>query len=134
MMELKVLFVSYISAENLSEILGDDFPREEIDAIIAEATGGKHDRISYSEFLKLWEEKKETEREKMIQELADIEEDTISIASLDCFDDGVNEARAEFIGKKIASSAKDALADSDGVKHVGFTEGHVVIPHKEAVV
>ena len=52
----------FISAENLHEILGDDFSREEIDGIISEATGGKHDKISYSEFLKLWEEKKENER------------------------------------------------------------------------
>jgi len=43
----------YISAQNLFEILGEDFPREEIDAIIAEATGGKSNKISYAEFLKL---------------------------------------------------------------------------------
>lgn len=124
----------FISADNLSELLGSDFPREEIDGIIAEATGGANDRISYSEFLKLWEEKKENEREKMIQTLVDIEEDTNSVASLDF--DGASAARAQFIGNKISASAKSAKSESnsDGYKHVEFTEGHVVIPHKEAVV
>ena len=126
---------SYISAENLAEILGQDFPRAEIDAIIKEATGGANDRISYSEFLKLWEEKQEASREQMIQELAYIEAETNSVASIDF--DGGNEARADFIGKKIQASAKSAMAEANGndAKHVGFAEGHVVIPtHKEAVI
>ena len=51
-----------ISAENLADILGQDFPREEIDQIIAEAKGTKDKQISYAEFLSLWEDKHEQER------------------------------------------------------------------------
>lgn len=127
---------SYISAENLFEILGEDFPKEEIDAIIAEATGGKDNKISYAEFLKLWEVKKENEREKLIQELAQADEDNISIASLDLGEGGSSEARAIFLGKKISASARSAKTDSgsdiDGSKHVGFDEGVTIIPTKEA--
>ena len=57
----------YISAENLREILGNDFPEEEIDAIIKEAS--KHGSISYSEFLALWEEQAEKKREEIVQEI-----------------------------------------------------------------
>ena len=126
---------SYISAENLFEILGGDFPREEIKAIIAEATGGKNEKISYAEFLKLWEEKKENDREQMIIELVKDEEDNVSVASLES-----TEARASFIGKKIASSAKVAKVESlgsDGSRgslHVGFEDSVDVIPTNSAVV
>ena len=51
-----------ISAENLTEILGKDFPREEIDQIIAEAKVTKDNQISYAEFLSLWEDKHEQDR------------------------------------------------------------------------
>lgn len=51
-----------ISADNLVEILGQDFPREEIDEIIAEADLTKDNQISYAEFLALWEDKHEQER------------------------------------------------------------------------
>ena len=130
----------YISADNLSEILGKDFPRAEIDAIIAEATGGKHNKISYAEFLKLWEVKKEAEREQMIQELTEVDEDNNSVSSLDYLSEGgTTEARAMFIGNKISASAKSAKAESknsdrEGSRHVGFEEGVEYIPHQEAVV
>ncbi|CAB9524981.1 MAP kinase-activated protein kinase 2 (Fragment) [Seminavis robusta] len=126
----------YISAANLKEILGDGFESNEIDDIIKEATGGKHDKISYSEFLKLWEEKKENEREQMIQELTDMEAENKSVSSLDFEDEA--EARAEFLGKKISSSAKLVMSEtpsrvgSGGSKHVGFEEGVVLIPTQEA--
>lgn len=51
-----------ISADNLAEILGNDFPREDIDQIIAEAKVTKDNQISYAEFLSLWEDKHEQER------------------------------------------------------------------------
>jgi len=57
----------YISADNLREILGEDFPKEEIDVIIKEAS--KNGQISYSDFLALWEEQKEKERDEIVQEI-----------------------------------------------------------------
>lgn len=50
-----------ITAENLIEILGKSVPREEIDEIIAEADTANDMRISYSEFLALWQNKHEVE-------------------------------------------------------------------------
>jgi hypothetical protein len=52
----------FISAENLIEMLGPDFPRHEIDEILQEATLNNRNQVSYSEFLQLWEEKHEQER------------------------------------------------------------------------
>jgi Ca2+-binding EF-hand superfamily protein len=45
----------YITAANLKAILGDDYPDEQIDAIIKEADLSLDGKISYSEFLALWE-------------------------------------------------------------------------------
>lgn len=53
----------YISAENLVEILGESIPRSEIDSIIAEADITKDNRISYGEFMALWETKKDVDFE-----------------------------------------------------------------------
>lgn len=123
----------FISAENLFEILGGDFPREEIDAIIYEATGGKSDKISYGEFLKLWEEKREQDREMIIQELTKVDEENESVGSLlDHNEVSSSEARSQFIGNKIAASAKSAKA---GSKQVGFVQGiEIVGDHQEAVI
>lgn len=44
------------------EILGREFPREEIDEIIADADLTKDNHISYAEFLALWEDKHEQTR------------------------------------------------------------------------
>ena len=57
----------FISAENLREILGNDFPKEEIDAIIKEASN--NGSISYSDFLALWEVQEERKREEIVQEI-----------------------------------------------------------------
>ncbi len=51
-----------ISANNLAEILGENFPRDEIDAIIAEANVTNDNQISYAEFLSLWEDRYEQDR------------------------------------------------------------------------
>lgn len=64
----------YISAENLTALLGQEFPKEEIEAIIKEADLTKDGKISYAEFLALWEDKNETKhRENMsvIRQLAE---------------------------------------------------------------
>jgi EF-hand domain pair len=44
----------YISVENLLEILGDNFTKEDVQAMINEVTV-KNGQISYSQFLSLWE-------------------------------------------------------------------------------
>lgn len=143
---LSLAFFSFISAENLSEILGSDFPKAEIEEIIAEATGGKRDQVSYSEFLRLWGEKNENARDKMIQELTELDDENKSVSSLDYMSDvdsteartSSAEARASFLGEKISSSAKSALIESprkpaDGSKLGGFYDDVVVIPpHQEA--
>jgi calcium-dependent protein kinase len=47
----------YISVENLLEILGDGFAKEDVEAIIQEAATDNDGQISYAEFLALWERK-----------------------------------------------------------------------------
>ena len=59
----------YIDADNLVEILGDEIPPEEIHAIIDEADITRDNRINYSEFLALWEEKNEEKREHLMDEI-----------------------------------------------------------------
>jgi hypothetical protein len=57
----------YISPENLSEILGQDFPLDEIKSIIQEADLTKDGLISYAEFLALWETKNEEARDHQLK-------------------------------------------------------------------
>ena len=58
----------HITAENLVDILGQEFPRDEINAIIAEADLYKTNRVSYSEFLALWEDDDQDEADNNINE------------------------------------------------------------------
>lgn len=58
----------YISAENLAEMLGEDFPKSEIESILKEAS--RDGKVTYSEFLALWETRKEKEREEVMNEIA----------------------------------------------------------------
>ena len=56
----------FISFENLREIFGDDVPKEYIDQIIDEADLKEDHKISYDEFLSMWEgELEENEIENM---------------------------------------------------------------------
>lgn len=57
----------YISAANLGEILGQDFPAEEINSIIQEADLTQDGLISYAEFLALWETKNEQARDHQLK-------------------------------------------------------------------
>eukprot|EP00934_Nitzschia_sp_Nitz4_P009415 Nitzschia sp. Nitz4//scaffold133_size116822//56256//65702//NITZ4_003807-RA/size116822-snap-gene-0.16-mRNA-1//-1//CDS//3329535396//9405//frame0 len=86
----------YISAENLIEILGNDIPQNEINAIIAEADLTKDNRISYSEFLALWETKQEAEKEATLRLIgADIETNgSVSFSRSESMDDE-SERRAQ---------------------------------------
>ena len=88
----------YITAENLIEILGEDVPRDEIDAIIEEADLKNDNRVSYSEFLALWEDKQELDKDENLKVLRS-ELSSISVES-----DGSNTeasmAHAEFLKEK----------------------------------
>jgi hypothetical protein len=120
----------YIDADNLAEILGKDFPREEIEEIIREADLSKDNRISYSEFLALWENKHENARQEQIAELGipllsmmdlSMHLDAGSNVALDSqyVDNAeVAEARANFIHEK---------HKPDSEKHVAFTDTLVQI-------
>lgn len=137
----------YISAENLKALLGTDFPKEEIDAIIKEADLTKDGKISYSEFLALWEDKNETRHRDTIlsiRALADEYED-ISERSSNMSDHAIEEdgpdltARANFLEEKRLSERKAAAGDvadeskheeTDGSKRVGFSEDVSTIPAK----
>jgi hypothetical protein len=59
----------FISKENLREFLGDDLSQAEIDEIMAEADSNNDDKISYPEFLALWEDKNEEKRDIAMQKL-----------------------------------------------------------------
>lgn len=76
----------FISAANLREILGDEITDEQIDAIIKEADLTKDGKISYTEFLALWEDQHENFRESVFQDLAVIDAATDVSASFDSVD------------------------------------------------
>jgi len=139
----------YISAANLKEILGDDFPEEEIDAIIKEAS--KNGKISYSEFLALWEEQKEKEYEEIVQEITVLNDNRLnsdvsvvsnlsSEAELDAGDELGSDflARSNFIEKKNLSERKISELTTDfaeserrsSTRKVMFQEESETIPSK----
>lgn len=62
----------YISAENLRELLGSDLPESEIDDILCECASSQDGRVSYHEFLSLWEVQTEDKRDQMLTDLVDI--------------------------------------------------------------
>lgn len=137
----------FISAENLLELLGDDFPKEEIDSIIKEVSTEKEGKISYAEFLALWEDRNEKEREQIIQEITVLKrvansdrslKDNVSVLSgeeSESEHDGDNIlSRAAFIDEKLMSERKvaaeealeEAVAQTD--KRVAFQDAVTTIP------
>jgi len=88
----------YITAENLIEILGQDVPRDQIDAIIEEADLNHDNRVSYSEFLTLWEDTQEIDKDENMQGLSS------ELSSISLESDGSNTeeymAHAEFLKEK----------------------------------
>jgi Ca2+-binding EF-hand superfamily protein len=125
----------FISAENLREILGNDFPMEEIDAIIKDASN--HGSISYSDFLALWEEQEERKREEIVQEITVLnqnptqvvahpsDESVVSTLSSDASDAGESGginflARSTFIeGKNLSERKLFGVMDSECKKPDG---------------
>jgi hypothetical protein len=61
----------YISADNLAELLGEEFPRDEIEEIIKEADADGNGKVTYSDFLLLWEQKHEGDRADALNMLGD---------------------------------------------------------------
>jgi hypothetical protein len=113
----------YISAENLADILGKDFPREEIDEIIQEADLTKDMKISYSEFLALWESKHEHERSQQLKVLgetnhlyhsSDVDMNSFRGSNLNLADEPLEpaEGRADFILEKHDSSRRVVFTDT----------------------
>jgi hypothetical protein len=129
----------YISADNLRELLGSDIPQEEINAIIKEADRNKDNRISYAEFLALWEDKHEEKRESMIEDLRDhrasltsVSEDFKSSYRGDLTDDSDSEnhtlARANYIeGKQLSERkvSKFSEVGAEDMKHMLYDESNV---------
>lgn len=105
----------YISAENLKEILGPDFPAEEIDIILKEAKTHKAGLISYSEFLAIWSDRKESERQEIMKEIAVVSSGVESDRSMGALsNDSSLEERADFQsrvnfieGKKLSERKTD---------------------------
>lgn len=88
----------FITAEDLIEILGDDVPREEIDAIIAQVDLAKDNRVSYSEFMALWENEQQPQVGENLKVLGS-ELSSISFES-DASITEESEAHAEFLKEK----------------------------------
>ena len=135
----------YISAENLKALLGNDFPKEEIDAIIKEADLTKDGKISYSEFLALWEDKNETKYAENVADIRaladkfDSEHSSVISDQVSEDDDGAEVAsRANFLEEKRLSERKATAGDvvdsgkkheeTQGSKHVGFRDDVSTIP------
>ena len=59
----------YISSQNLRELLGEEFPQEELENIIREADLTRDNKISYAEFLALWEHQQESHREELYESI-----------------------------------------------------------------
>ena len=127
----------------MKALLGNDFPKEEIDAIIKEADLTKDGKISYSEFLALWEDKNETRHRESISQIRALADtyhsDRSSVISDHTSEDEGAEvaARANFLeGKRLSErkvSAKVEAAESEhkeaeGDKHVGFKDDVSTIP------
>lgn len=115
----------YISAQNLAEMLGKDFPADEINSIIQEADLTKDGLISYAEFLALWETKNEETRDIQLkllgtpQRLSEFEflscrESKVSLEESFTSLDGIH-GRASFILGKHGNS-REAKLPLDGNK------------------
>uniref|UniRef100_A0A7S1VXM4 Calmodulin n=1 Tax=Ditylum brightwellii TaxID=49249 RepID=A0A7S1VXM4_9STRA len=59
----------FITAENLRELLGDDLPLTEIQSIITECGLTNDQQISYEEFLGLFDQYQEDQREEALQQI-----------------------------------------------------------------
>ena len=115
----------YISASNLRQILGEDFPQEEIEAIIREADISKDGQISYSEFLALWQEQNEAKQDEALILLQGKEVDSGSEGTPDTLD---VISRANFIERKQSAERRRSMSFVGEDKHVLFQGNVTTIP------
>jgi len=87
----------FITAKNLVEILGEDVPKDEIDAIIEEADLSNDGCVSYSDFLALFEGTQECDKENL--RVLGSELSSISVES-DISASDANDAHAQFLQEK----------------------------------
>lgn len=118
----------YISAANLKELLGEDFSEGDIDAIIKEVDFEKDGKISYTEFLALWENQNESRREEVMNEISNVNGSLSSnystSSSFSSGSEGIV-SRANFIERKRTSVRRSS---GSGQKHVLFRETVTTIP------
>jgi EF-hand domain pair len=134
----------FISAENLAELLGEDFPKEEIQEIIREADIDGNGKVTYSDFLSLWEQKHEVERANALQMLGDpLHPSSLSIltasesnnsksseiSAAPSHEDAADEreaakARASFVMEK---------HNTTGMKQVGFEDTVITIQGDQSI-
>eukprot|EP00542_Grammatophora_oceanica_P010432 CAMPEP_0194032256 /NCGR_PEP_ID=MMETSP0009_2-20130614/5237_1 /TAXON_ID=210454 /ORGANISM="Grammatophora oceanica, Strain CCMP 410" /LENGTH=706 /DNA_ID=CAMNT_0038672641 /DNA_START=11 /DNA_END=2131 /DNA_ORIENTATION=+ len=105
----------FISAENLQEILGEEFPEEEIRDIIAEADLSHDNKISYGEFLALWGDRNEERRDIAYRDLRQNQLSTMSTSSL-------HSLSPEQAAKKAELSSESAR-DDNTLARSNFVEG-----------
>lgn len=130
----------YISAENLKALLGEEFPQSEIDAIIKESDPTKDGKVSYSEFLALWEDKQETkfasdiDAIRQLRDAHDSERSSLFSENSSEDDEDVSDlaSRSNFLEGKRLSERKTTVEAStpvqERVKQVGFKEMVHTIP------
>ncbi|KAG7355129.1 serine:threonine protein kinase [Nitzschia inconspicua] len=131
----------FISAENLAELLGDDFPKDEIAEIIKEADIGGDGKVSYAEFLSLWEQKHEEERANALQMLGDPAlPSSLSILTISDSNNSKNSENSASISHGEDSEEREAAKarasfviekHSPGIKHVAFEETVIAIQADE---
>jgi calcium-dependent protein kinase len=113
----------FISPANLRQILGEDFPEEEIEAIIVEADLSHDGQISYSEFLALWEDKNDS-----LQDLAENgSRDSGSTSATGTTADIV--ARANFIeSKQTARRRSSSIIELGGETNILLRDDPKTVP------
>ncbi len=126
-----------ICAENLRELLGNDYPQEKINAIIKQADLTDDNRISYPEFLALWEDGSGSTGSGTIspsgsQHSFSSQPETVEKKNLraDSEAESTTLARSNFVeGKKLSErKAKDAL-------QIGAQQAsHVIMNAMEEIV
>jgi hypothetical protein len=120
----------YISAENLKEMLGDEFPEDEIDAIIKEVDLTKNGKISYSEFLAMWEIQHEEKRSNEIMVIQSLLRHSDRSGASGASSDEDVVSRANFLDAKLHADAK--LHEDTIAKETAQIEKHVVFKDDSA--
>lgn len=120
----------FISAANLKELLGNEFSDLDIDEIIQEVDFEKDGKVSYNEFLALWENQSEAKRDEVMKDIEFIESPFESDHSADSTKSDLSSdeivSRATFIERKRTSVLQRQV--TPGEKHVFFKQSVTTIP------